>query len=401
MTIAKHLVVGLMSGTSADGVDAALIETDGEDHIRPIAAGERPYTSAERGTIRAAARRALAMAAPGPDPEIAAAERVLTIAHAEAVAALAGAAQATLIGFHGATVAHRPARGTRAQNGTARGTRAQNGTRAADGTPRGTRARDDAPPYTWQIGDAALLAQLTGRAVVHDFRSADVAAGGEGAPLAPGYHRALARACGIAGTVGVLNLGGVGNLSWFSDSAWGAFDTGPANALLDDWIARHRAGTHDADGALSAAGAVHPDVLLALSDHPWFDQPGPKSLDRDDFSADAVRGLTLADGAATLAAFTAETVRLALATLPCRLTRLLVTGGGRHNPTLMRMIAERTGLPTEPVEKVGWRGDSMEAEAFAWLAVRSLRGLPLSWPETTGVPRPTTGGSHVRPRSTD
>lgn len=369
MAIAKHLVVGLMSGTSADGVDVALVETDGEDHVRPIAAGERPYTAEERAMIRSAARRALAMPAPGPDPEVMAAERVLTIAHAEAVAALAGAERATLIGFHGATVAHRPARGATAIHGAA--------------------------PFTWQIGDAALLSRMTGRPVVHDFRGADVAAGGEGAPLAPGYHRALARASGLTGNIGVLNLGGVGNLSWFSSDAWGAFDTGPANALLDDWIARHDAGTHDANGALAAAGQVHDDVLLALTDHPWFDQPGPKSLDRDDFSADAVRGLSLCDGAATLTAFTAATVALALGTLPCRLSRLLVTGGGRHNPTLMRMIADHGGVPTDRVEAVGWRGDSMEAEAFAWLAVRSLRSLPLSWPETTAVPRPMTGGRLV------
>ncbi len=364
MEIRKHLVIGLMSGTSADAVDAALIETDGADHVRPLAFHERPYSPAERAIIRGAAKAALGMARPGPNAEIAAAERLLTLAHAEAVAALPGSEAAELIGFHGATVAHRP---------------------------------DGPAAWTWQIGDGALLARLTGRPVVFDFRSNDVAAGGQGAPLAPGYHRALARASGMRGPMGVLNLGGVGNITWFSDDGWGAFDTGPANALLDDWVAAHGGGTHDADGALSGAGAVHADVLTAMCDLPWFDLPGPKSLDRDDFPLAPVRGLGVADGAATLAAFTAETVRLALATLPVRLERLVVTGGGRRNPTIMRMISARTGVPTMAVEDVGWRGDAMEAEAFAWLAVRHLYGAPLSWPETTGVSAPVSGGRLVRP----
>lgn len=361
MTKEKHLVIGLMSGTSADGVDVALLETDGEQQIRLLDAGERRYHADERVLIREAAKAALGMPAPGPHPLIAEAERVLTIAHAEAIAALPQQRSATLIGFHGATVAHRPDQ-----------------------------------RWTWQVGDATLLARLTGRPVVHDFRSADVAAGGQGAPLAPGYHRALARASGLD-AVGVLNLGGVGNISWFAGERWGAFDTGPGNALLDDWIASHKAGTHDADGAISAQGQVQQDRLAAMCDQPWFAQIGPKSLDRDDFSAAPVQGLSLADGAATLAAFTAETVRLALDTLPLPLSRLLITGGGRHNPTLMRMIAERTGLAVDPVEAMGWRGDSMEAEAFGWLAVRALRGLPLSWPETTGTPEPLSGGVLVRP----
>jgi len=355
----KHIVVGLMSGTSADAVDAALIETDGEDFVRAIAFVDRPYSADERGLIRAAARAALGMAAPGADPLIAEAERVLTLAHAEAVSQLPGEKDATLIGFHGQTVAHSPQSG-----------------------------------WTWQIGDAALLAQLTGRPVVHDFRSADVAAGGQGAPLAPGFHRALGAS--LERPLGVLNLGGVGNLTWFSDDGWGAFDTGPGNSLVDDWMQEHGLGTHDADGATAASGRVREDVLTAMCDLPWFDVSGPKSLDRGDFSIAAARGLAVGDGAATLTAFTAETVRLALATLPVRLGRLLVTGGGRHNPTLMAMMAERCGLPVEKVESVGWQGDALEAQAFGWLAVRHVKRLPLSWPETTGVPQPLCGGVLVQ-----
>ena len=362
----KHLVIGLMSGTSVDAVDAALIETDGEGHVRGISAHDRPYSDAERALIRRAASRALEMPAPAHDPLIAEAEQVLTLAHAEAVAGLAGQETAALIGFHGQTVAHRP---------------------PSSGHPA---------PFTWQIGDASLLARLTGRPVVHDFRSADVAAGGEGAPLAPGYHRALAS--NVDRPVGILNLGGVGNLTWFDEAGgWGAFDTGPGNGLIDDWVQRHTGAHFDAGGALAAAGRVDADVLaqLAAAAGPGpsgLGGSGPKSFDRADFSIRAAGALSAADGAATLTAFTAETVAQALGGLPVRLKRLLVTGGGRHNPVLMRMIAGRTGVPADPVEAEGWHGDALEAQAFAWLAVRHLKGLPLSWPETTGVPRPVTGG---------
>ncbi len=368
MAAETYLVVGLMSGTSVDAVDAALIETDGEALVRAVAFVDRPYSDAERAVIRRAAAAALAMPEPGEHPDIAAAERLLTLAHAEAVARLPGGAAATLIGFHGQTVAHRP--------------------------PGSGHSR----PFTWQIGDAALLAQLTGRPVVHDFRRADVAAGGQGAPLAPGYHRALASGLSApVGPIGVLNLGGVGNLTWLSGEEWGAFDTGPGNGLIDDWVAQHDGGRYDAGGALAVAGTVREDVLTGMADLGFFDATGPKSLDRDDFSIAAARGLGLEDGAATLTAFTAETVRLALAGLPVRLQRLLVTGGGRHNPTLMAMIAARTAVPTEAVEAVGWNGDALEAQAFGWLAVRHLKGLPLSWPETTGVPAPMPGGRLAHP----
>lgn len=361
----KQIVIGLMSGTSVDAVDAALIETDGENHVRPIAFTDRPYTDAERHLIREAATLALTLPAPQPRPLIAEAERVLTQAHAEAIQSLPGSETASLIGFHGQTVAHRP---------------------PSSKYPH---------PFTWQIGDAPLLARLTGRPVVHDFRSADVAAGGEGAPLAPGYHRALASS--LEWPVGVLNLGGVGNLTWFSKGEWGGFDTGPANGLIDDWLTTHTGQRYDKDGALAAQGRVHHEIVASMADLAFFDTSGPKSLDRGDFTLQPVNGLSPADGAATLTAFTAETIAIALRALPVRLNSLLITGGGRHNPTLMRMIAERTNTPAVPVETHGWNGDALEAEAFAWLAVRHMRGLPLSWPETTGVPSPTPGGRLARP----
>jgi anhydro-N-acetylmuramic acid kinase len=359
-TLEKRLVVGLMSGTSADAVDVALIETDGEAEVRLLAAGERPYSAAERAVIRAAARRALEMPAPAADPLIAEAEAILTRAHAEAVMALPGWEGAAFIGFHGATVAHRPHEG-----------------------------------WTWQIGDAGLLARTLAKPVVHDFRSADVAAGGQGAPLAPGFHRAMVT--GLGDGVGVLNIGGVANLSWFVGGRWGALDTGPGNALIDDWVAAHGAGTRDEGGGLAAAGRVRADVLTGLLDNPWFDLAGPKSLDRDDFGIAGAKGLSLQDGAATLSAFTAEAVALALAALPGPLRLLLVTGGGRRNATLMAMLGQRTGAVVEPVEAYGFDGDSLEAQAFAWLAARVVDGRPTSWPETTGVAAPVCGGRIAYP----
>jgi anhydro-N-acetylmuramic acid kinase len=359
MTSATKLAIGLMSGTSMDGIDAALVETDGENHVLARAFISMSYEPEFVGRLRDAAAHALELHAPCPDPLIDAVAAELTGLHTIAVHRLLAATgtdrgSIDVIGFHGHTVAHRPNRG-----------------------------------WTWQIGDGALLQTATRIPVIFDFRSADVAAGGQGAPLAPGYHRA--RSHTLSERLGVLNLGGVGNLTWFADGQWGSFDTGPANALIDDWVRQHKRGSYDKGGALAASGSVFEDVLTSMLDLPWFDLAPPKSLDRGDFSAQAARGLSAADGAATLTAFTAETVRLALGHVP-KLERLLVTGGGRHNPTLMAMIAARTGVPTVPVEAEGWNGDALEAEAFAWLAVRSAAGKPISWPETTGVPVAMTGG---------
>ncbi len=351
--------IGLMSGTSMDGIDAALIDTDGEAIVIPRAFLSIPYEPEFVRRLKDAAAHALELRRPGPDALIDAVAAELTGLHAIAVHRLLAATgtdrqSVDLIGFHGHTVAHRPDR-----------------------------------KWTWQIGDGALLSAATRIPVAYDFRSADVAAGGQGAPLAPGYHRA--RSTDLGRPLGVLNLGGVGNLTWFANDQWGSFDTGPANALIDDWIAHHSQHRYDKNGAIAATGSVHNDILTNMLDLPWFDQAPPKSLDRADFSNQPARGLSLADGAATLTAFTAETIRLALGHVP-PLERLLVTGGGRHNATLMAMIAARTGVPTEPVENVGWNGDALEAEAFAWLAVRTKAGKAISWPETTGVPQPMTGG---------
>lgn len=363
---ATMLAVGLMSGTSLDGIDAALIETDGEAHVRPIAFHGTAYDAAARAMLADAAALALQQERPLSLPAIVAAGDLLDQLHADAVGALLTAAGVDpagvdVIGYHGQTVAHRPDR-----------------------------------RWTWQIGSGAALARATGIATVSDFRSADVAAGGQGAPLLPVYHAALA--AGLVKPVAVLNLGGVANVTFIgTDGELVAFDTGPANGLVDDWVASHAGARFDAGGALAAAGRVDDAVLAAMLDHPYFDAPAPKSLDRGDFTLQPARGLSAADGAATLTAFTAATVALALHQLPARPRRLLVAGGGRHNPVMLHMIAQRSGLVPEPVDLLGWNGDGLEAEGFAYMAVRAMRGLPISFPGTTGSPMPLTGGRTDRP----
>lgn len=350
-----YRVVGLMSGTSLDGIDAAFIETDG---MARLAAGPSltiPYDPAMRARLRSV------LGGQGPVAEV---ERALTEAHAEAVRTLTARhdlAPVELLGFHGHTILHRP------------------------------EAR-----RTWQIGDGALLARLTGIDVVADFRSADVAAGGEGAPFAPLYHAALAGS--LPKPLAVLNLGGVGNVTWIGEGADEilAFDTGPGNALIDDWAMTHTGRPIDVDGALARAGKVDAAHLARFLAHPYFDRVPPKSLDRDDFAGQTPTGLSAADGAATLTAMTAAAAARAAEHFPAPAKRWLVCGGGRRNPALMAELAARLGVPVDPVESAGWDGDALEGQAFAYLAVRSLRDLPLSLPATTGVAAPCRGGKLFR-----
>jgi anhydro-N-acetylmuramic acid kinase len=346
--------VGLMSGTSLDGVDAAWIETDGE---RVLATGPA-LTLAYDDLLRSDLRRLLDLAAglAEDDAFVVDVTRRLTLRHVEAVAAIGRAAE--IIGFHGQTILHAPAQ-----------------------------------RRTWQIGDAGLLARATGTRVAFDFRSADVAAGGEGAPLVPVYHAALA--AGLEKPLAVLNLGGVGNVTWIGrDGTLLAFDTGPGNGPLDDWVSRRTNLAFDRDGEVSAGGTVDAAVLGRLLAHPYFARLPPKSLDRLDFgralAASGVDALSVADGAATLAAFTAASA--AIARLPEAPRRWLVTGGGRLNPTIMTQLQARLGVPVEPVEAVGWDGDALEAQCFGLLAVRTALGLPISFPGTTGVPFALVGG---------
>jgi anhydro-N-acetylmuramic acid kinase len=360
------LAIGLMSGTSLDGIDAALIETDGEGHVRPIAFRSEPYSDQARRQLQEATALALTYDEPRPSPEIAAAAEMLTRRHLLAIHQLAASAGVPLddvqvVGFHGQTVAHRPTAG-----------------------------------WTWQIGDGAAMATALKLPVVDDFRSADVAAGGQGAPLLPVYHRALLADAALP--VAVLNLGGVANITFIgSDGALVAFDTGPANGLIDDWMEAETGKSYDAGGAFAATGEIDSSVLAAMLDNPWFDAPPPKSLDRADFTIAPARGLAPAVGSATLTGFTAATVALALRHLPERPRRIIVAGGGRHNATMMAMLADACEMPVEPIEALGQNGDATEAEGFAYMAVRSLKGLPISFPGTTGAPRPLTGGRYHRP----
>jgi anhydro-N-acetylmuramic acid kinase len=344
-----------MSGTSLDGIDAALIRSDGVTVQETGAALTLPYGPALRERLRAL------LGGEGDAGEVAAVARALTEAHAEAVGRLlaeAGRAPSSVdvVGFHGHTIFHRP----------------------KDGITR-------------QIGDGALLAALTGIPVVNDFRSADVAAGGEGAPLVPLFHRALVADLPLP--LAVLNLGGVANVTWIGDNEdLLAFDTGPGNAPLDDWVRHHTGAAYDDGGQLAASGRVDPARLAALLDNAFFARLPPKSLDRNHFMTAAIAGLSVADGAATLAAFTAAAVARAEEHLPAPPRRWLVAGGGRHNTALMAALRAALSAPVQTVDDLGWDGDALEAQAFGFLAVRSLRGLPLSLPRTTGVKLPTTGG---------
>jgi anhydro-N-acetylmuramic acid kinase len=354
-------VIGLMSGTSLDGVDAALLETDGETIAAAGRATTLPYPAELRARLRGLLDRADGLAA--DDPELLEATRRLTLHHAEAVRALDGAAE--LVGFHGQTILHRPLQGR-----------------------------------TWQIGDAPLLAGALGLPVAFDFRSADVAAGGQGAPLVPVFHAALAG--GLEKPLAVLNIGGVANVTWIGAEsiaapAIAAWDSGPGNALLDDFCARHLGEPMDRDGRLAASGTPHEPTLAALLAHPFFARPAPKSLDRQDFAGalNQVEALPVADAAATLAAFTARAV--AASPWPAPPLRVLVTGGGRLNPAIMAALRAALPCRVEPVETVGWDGDALEAQCFAFLAARVRRGLPLSFPGTTGVAQPMRGGDIVFP----
>ena len=244
------------------------------------------------------------------------------------------------------------------------------------------------------------MARRLGIAVAYDFRTADMRAGGQGAPLAAIYHAALLRQCGAPPDSAVLNLGGVANVTWWGgDEALIAFDTGPANAPLNDWMVRNRLGEMDRGGSLASRGRVNEVRLAAWLEHPFFAGPPPKSLDRNSFSASMANGLTAQDGAATLTALIGAAVGRALEHLPRRPARLIVCGGGRKNPMILDAVRQRAHVEPVPAEAVGWRGDAIEAECFAYLAMRTLRGLPISFPLTTGVAAPLTGGRIAEPRS--
>lgn len=349
-----YRTIGLMSGTSIDGVDAALVETDGQGHVARKGFLFTPYDDALRADIRACFNVF------DRTPKVVTVEKALTEFHAKTVAALLAqeglqAGDIDLIGFHGQTIAHAPEKG-----------------------------------LTVQIGDGALLARLTGIDVVNDFRTADVKAGGQGAPLVPIYHAALATA--LEQPVAFLNIGGVANVTYINGDELLAFDTGPGNALVDDWMLRKTGSAMDAGGAMAKAGKLDTRVLAQLLSHAFFTQKPPKSLDRNAFSAAPCEGLSTQDGAATLAAFTAAAVEKSFAFLPAKPKSLIVAGGGRHNAAMMDELKSHLGVTLLKSDDLKINGDAVEAEAFAYLAVRSVQGLSISFPGTTGAPEPMTGG---------
>jgi anhydro-N-acetylmuramic acid kinase len=364
--------IGLMTGTVLDGnIDIAMLKTDGETIAEFGPYTLAPYSAEVRALLEETLAAARAWNFEGPEPEIfAQAEAALTKAQSQAVLDFVAASGMTMadidvVGFHGQTVLHR--------------------------APQPGRIGD-----TRQLGDGALMAEMLGTKVVYDFRSADVKSGGQGAPLAATYHRALLRKLGVAKDTAVLNLGGVANVTyWDGEDVLVAFDTGPANAPINDFMKARGLGEMDRDGALAATGTVDEERLAKLLEHKYLAAAYPKSLDRFDFPASMADGLDDATGAATLTAFTAGAVGKALDLLPSRPTRLIVSGGGRHNPTLMKMLGERAGVEAVNADSVGWRGDAVEAECFGLLAARVVRGLPISFPTTTGVAQPMLGGKIV------
>jgi anhydro-N-acetylmuramic acid kinase len=365
--------IGLMSGTSLDGVDVALVETDGERIAGFGPTGYRPYAENERALLRQALQEGATLTDRRARPGVLAeAEAFVTRAHAEAVTAFVeenriDKSNVAIVGFHGQTVLHRPQ-----------------------------------AKLTVQIGDGTALAEAIGLPVAYDFRAVDVAAGGQGAPLVPIYHQALARDLDRPHPMAVLNVGGVANLTFVDGGDPIACDTGPGNALIDDFMRARTGSPLDRDGDQAAKGKVHADFIARVLTDDFFTLPCPKSLDRNAF-AFANIGLpdfSVADGAATLSALTAASVARIVPHLPAAPRAWIVSGGGARNPTLLRMLAERLAPATvETADAVGWSGDALEAQAFAYLAVRCQRGLPLTFPETTGVCKPMHGGLVAHPRN--
>ncbi len=359
-------VLGLISGTSLDALDAAIIETDGREVIALGASGARVWREDERQAITAAiaaAHKGRRQAA-----EIVRADEVITRAHCDFAAEfLRREGAVDLIGMHGQTIYHAPAE-----------------------------------RRTLQLGSAVDLARHCGVPVVADFRAADVAAGGQGAPLAPLYHWALARKLGLTTPLAVANIGGVANITLIASEAESsliAFDTGAGNGALDDWMAVKTGQPFDRDGRAAAAGKADQGIIGRWLSQPFFIAPPPKSLDRGDFSLEALleicpllAHLSVEDGAATLAGFTCRALVRALEFLPVLPRSLIITGGGRHNRAFMTLLKAYSPCPVQSAEQAGMRGDSLEAEAFAYLAARTKRGLPITLPRTTGVRAPLGGG---------
>lgn len=360
-------IIGLMSGTSMDGVDAAFIQTDGENRLVLGAGHYLAYPPAFQTRLKSVL---------GGKGDVNAVETELTDFHIQAVRELLAAlgkqpADIDYLGFHGHTILHEPRR---------------------EGWSGGSRQNKEAK--TLQIGDAGKLARETGIKAIYDFRTNDVAAGGQGAPLVPVFHQALCR--DLPKPLTVLNIGGVANVTYIgANGELLAFDTGPGNAMIDDWMRQHTNQTFDENGTTARRGKINVDILAEFLANAYFTQMPPKSLDRDHFNLSLVRDLNLADGAATLAACTVQSIAAAQNFFPSAPLQWIVCGGGRKNKFLMDSL--RAALPgVINADELGWNGDLIEAQAFAYLAARSVRGLPISFPGTTGVTQPLTGGKIIK-----
>lgn len=363
-----YKALGLMSGTSLDGVDAAVLDTDGEKVFGLGATYFRPYSEEEQNILNAATQAALKWNFQGPPPNIfAKAETVIHYAHLQAAQAIM-TDDVDLVGFHGQTVLHRPP--APKQKG-----------------------------QTLQLGDGQILADALGVDVVYDFRTKDVQAGGQGAPLAPVYHKALLEKSGNRRPAAVLNIGGVSNVTLVTmDGGLLATDCGPGNGPLDSWVQACECGSYDKDGALALAGTPDFALIDKWLSRAFFKKSLPKSADRWDFDVlTDLKSHTPENGAASLVSFTAKAIAHTLAKYDLPVSKIIVCGGGRKNPAMMAALKEQKIGQIVSAEQIGWRGDDLEAEAFAFLAVRSVCGLPLSYPGTTGVGAPMCGGVLAKP----
>ncbi len=366
--------IGLMSGTSMDGIDVAMLATDGENVIERGPFLAVPYAPAFRERLKQGLEDAKTIRVRTERPGILAdLERELTLRHAEAVRQFLelnglSAADIDILGFHGQTVLHRP---------------------------------DEA--LTVQVGDGALLAAETGIDVVYDMRANDMVHGGQGAPLVPVYHAALAEGLkNAAWPVCFVNIGGISNLTFLGrDGAIIAFDSGPGNTLIDQWVETHAGVPYDQGGMIASEGRVVASLLERYLDNPFFTAEKRRSLDRNDFLPPEGGEAELSDGARTLAYLTAAAILKSAGHLPEMPKTFIICGGGRHNRIIMadlRELASYHGAAVLSAEDAGFDGDAMEAEAWAYLAARSLKGLPLTFPGTTGARQPVSGGVVARTR---
>lgn len=360
------LAIGLMSGTSLDGIDAALIKSDGETVERFGEAFHMDYSNEMRSRLKTTLSEARAEKKPtDKNTLINETEQILTDLHYVVVSELLElnalkADDIDVIGFHGQTLLHGPDEG-----------------------------------WTWQIGLGARLAKRLGITVVNDIRRYDVEHGGQGAPMVPVYHQSILKGRLSDYPAALINIGGVSNITWIGSDETGAmvaFDTGPGNALLDDWVREKTDLPYDIDGMISAKGKVDVGLVRCWMENDYFDVEPPKSLDRDDFDVSEASALSLEDGAASLCAFTVATIKAGAAKCPATVKNWYVCGGGAHNPVIMKMLGDALEGSVETINALGFDGDYIEAEAFAYMAVRKLYDLPITFPGTTGISEPATGG---------